>query len=219
MKKSLFRTIKQFTSKEGIEGYFAEKYDKFAKATLIEEYKEMAGLVIQRLKSGKILEVGPGPGYLSIEIAKMGNYQITGLDISETMIEIAKRNVQEAGVKVEFRLGNAASMPFQDNTFDFVISSGSLHHWKEPVKVFNEVYRVSKTDGKALIGDVRKNASKEEIDKIAKRIDSFIMRWGLRHSIKEAYTQDEIIKLLSKTEFKKGTVKENPLALEIWLRK
>jgi len=219
MKRNLFTTIKQFISKEGIEGYFAEKYDKFAKATLIKEYKEIAGLVVQRLKSGKILEIGPGPGYLSIEIAKIGHYQITGLDISETMIEIAKRNAQEAGVEVEFRLGNAGNMPFQDNTFDFVVSSGSLHHWKEPVNVFNEVHRVLKANGEALIGDVRKDASKEEIDKIAKKIDSFIMRWGLRHSVKEAYTKDEIIQLLRKTEFKKGEVKETPPAVEIWLNK
>ena len=171
------------------------------------------------MKSGKILEIGPGPGYLSIEIAKIGHYQITGLDISETMIEIAKRNAQEAGVEVEFRLGNAGNMPFQDNTFDFVVSSGSLHHWKEPVNVFNEVHRVLKANGEALIGDVRKDASKEEIDKIAKKIDSFIMRWGLRHSVKEAYTKDEIIQLLRKTEFKKGEVKETPPAVEIWLNK
>jgi len=45
------------------------------------------------------------------------------------------------------------------------------------------------------------------------------MRWGLRHSVKEAYTKDEIMELLSKTEFKKGKVKENPVALEIWLKK
>ena len=110
-------------------------------------------------------------------------------------------------------------MPFKNSTFDFIISSGSLHHWKEPVKVINEVYRVLKTDGEALIGDVRKNASKEELDKIAKKIDSFIMRSGLRHSIKEAYTKDEIIELLSETEFKKGEIKENPIGLEIWLKR
>ena len=219
MKRNLFKTIKQLTSKGGIEGYFAEKYDKFAKTILIDLYKEIAGLVIKHLKSGKILEIGPGPGYLSIEIAKLGDFQITGLDISETMVEIARRNAEEAGADVVFKLGDASNMPFKNSTFDFIISSGSLHHWKEPVKVFNEVYRVLKTDGEALIGDVRKNASKEELDKIARKIDSFIMRWGFRHSIKEAYTKDKIIELLSETKFKKGQVKENPIGLEIWLKK
>ena len=61
MKTSVLRTIKQFTSKEGIEGYFAEKYDKFAKAILTDIYKEIVGLVTQHLKSGKLLEIGPAP--------------------------------------------------------------------------------------------------------------------------------------------------------------
>jgi len=219
MKRSLFKTIKQLTSKGGIEGYFAEKYDKFAKAVLIDLYKEIAGLVIKHPKPGKILEIGPGPGYLSIEIAKLGDFQITGLDISETMIEIARRNAQEAGADVVFKLGDASNIPFKDNTFDFIVSSGSLHHWKEPVKVFNEVYRVLKSDREALIGDLRKNAAKEEMDKIARKIESFIMRWGFRHSIKEAYTKDKVVELLSETKFKKGQVKENPIGLEIWLKK
>ena len=74
MKKNLFKTIKQFTSKGGIEGYLAEKYDKFAKTVLIDLYKEIAGLVIKRPKSGEILEIGPGPGCLSIQIAKLGDF-------------------------------------------------------------------------------------------------------------------------------------------------
>ncbi len=219
MKITLFRKIKRLTSKEGIEGYFAKNYDKFAKTTLIDEYKEIAGSIAKHMESGKILEIGPGPGYLSIEIVKVGDFQITGLDVSETMIEIAKRNAKEADVDVEFKLGNADSMPFQNSTFDFVVSSGSLHHWKEPVKVFNEVYRVLKTKGRALIGDLRRDASKIEIAEIAKKTDSFIMRWGLRHSIKEAYTRDEIIELVGKTEFKKVEVKEDPVTFKIWLKK
>ena len=219
MKLNLFRMIKKLTSKEGIEGYFAEKYDKFAKSALMDEYKKIAISVAEHRKSGKILEIGPGPGYLSIEIAKIGDFQITGLDVSETMVEIAKRNAQVAEVKVEFRLGNAANMPFHDSTLDFVVSSGSLHHWKEPVKVLNEVHRVLKTNSKALIVDLRKDSSKEKIDEIARKIDSFVMRWGLKHSIREAYTKEEIIEMLSKTEFKRGEVKKNPVAFEIWLNK
>ncbi len=216
---NLIRTIKQFTSKGGIEGWFAEKYDKFAKEVLMDEYKRIANRVTEQLKNGKVLEIGPGPGYISIEISKLGDFQITGLDISETMIEIAKRNAKKAGAELKFELGDASNMPFEDNTFDFVVSSGSLHHWKESVKVFNETYRILKTDGKALICDLRKDTSKEEIGEIIKKIDSFIMRWGLKHSIKDSYTKDKIMELLGKTRFNKGEVKENPIGLEIWLKK
>lgn len=219
MMRNLIRTIKQFTSKGGIEGWFAEKYDKFAKEVLMDEYKRIASRTTEQLTKGKVLEIGPGPGYISIELSKLGDFQITGLDISETMIEIAKRNVKETGAEVEFKLGNASNMPFEDNTFDFVVSSGSLHHWKEPIEVFNETYRILKTNGKALIYDLRKNASREEISKITKKMESFIMRWGLKHSIKESYTKDKIMELLSKTRFKKSEIKENPIGLEIWLKK
>jgi ubiquinone/menaquinone biosynthesis C-methylase UbiE len=219
MAGNFIRTIKQFTSKGGIEGWFAEKYDQFGKEAVLDEYKSIANRVAGQLKNGKVLEIGPGPGYLSIELSKKGDFHIIGLDISETMIEIAERNVKEAGVEVEFKLGDASNMPFEDNTFDFAVSSGSLHHWKEPIKVFNEIYRVLKTNGKALICDARRDASKEEIIKITKKINSFMMRWGLKHSIKESYTKDKIMELLTKTIFIKGEIKENPIDLEIWLKK
>ncbi|MEW6619635.1 MAG: class I SAM-dependent methyltransferase [bacterium] len=219
MTRNLFRTIKQFTSKGGIEGWFAEKYDKFAKKVLMDEYKRIACSVTEQLKNGKVLEIGPGPGYISIELSKLGAFQIIGLDISETMIEIAKRNAKDAGAELKFELGDASNMPFEDNTFDFVVSSGSLHHWKKPIKVFNEACRILNSKGRALICDLRKDISREEISKLLEKIDSFIMRWGLKHSIKDSYNKEEIIELVSKTKFKTCQVKENPIDLEIWLKK
>ena len=216
---NVFRTIKQFTSKGGIEGWFATKYYEMAKH-ITEEYKRIAGKVAEKITKGVILEIGSGPAYLSIELSKLGRFKIVGLDISETMIDIAERNVKNAGINnVSFKLGDAADMPFEDEMFDFVVSNGSLHHWKEPVKVFNEIYRVLRRDRRALITDLRRDASKEEIEKRVRSIKSFIMRWGFKYSVKEAYTKEEIIKLIQETKFKKCEIKENPLGLEIWLKK
>ena len=140
----VFRTIKQFTSKGGIEGWFASKYDEMAKH-MTGEYRRIAEKVAERITEGRILEIGPGPAYLSIELSKIGRFQIIGLDISETMIDIAERNVKKAGIKnISFKLGDAADMPFGDEMFDFVVSNALLHHWREPVKVFNEIHRVLK---------------------------------------------------------------------------
>jgi methylase of polypeptide subunit release factors len=86
--------LKQFVS-QGIEGYFAIKYAEFAKNTekLQEEYRKLANKTASIIQEGKLLEIGPGPGYISIEIAKLlPKMEIIGLDISDTMIEIAKRN-------------------------------------------------------------------------------------------------------------------------------
>jgi ubiquinone/menaquinone biosynthesis C-methylase UbiE len=60
----------------------------------------------------KVLEVAPGPGYFAIELAKLGNYPITGLDISKTFVEIAQKNAAQAGVRAEFRHGSVSNMPY-----------------------------------------------------------------------------------------------------------
>jgi ubiquinone/menaquinone biosynthesis C-methylase UbiE len=161
---------------EGIEGLFAHKYDEFARSPVsMAHYRQVASGVARRVRSGKILEIGPGPGYIAIEIAKLlPKAEVVGLDVARTMVEIASHNAEEAEVadRVSFRLGNAAQMPFPAESFDFVVSSGSLHHWKEPVRIFNEVYRVLKDGGEALIGDLRRDAPRELKDELAAGIDS-----------------------------------------------
>ncbi len=69
----LFQTLKQLISSGGIEGYFATKYAEFAKNTkeAREEYKRLAHSTASMIKKGKLLEIGPGPGYISIEIARL----------------------------------------------------------------------------------------------------------------------------------------------------
>src|SRR6476660_5967679 len=69
---------------------------------------------------GRVLEVAPGPGFCAIEIARSGRYSVTGLDISESFVGIARENAARAGVAVDFRHGNASAMPFADASFDYV---------------------------------------------------------------------------------------------------
>src|SRR5215208_5415377 len=61
---------------------------------------------------GRVLEVAPGPGYLAIELARLGSYQVVGLDISASFVQIACAKAKQAGVAAEFYQGNAAQMPF-----------------------------------------------------------------------------------------------------------
>ena len=220
----IIQTLKQLRS-EGIEGYFAIRYAQFAKHTpaMRQAYADLAARVAAVISEGVFLEVGPGPTFISIEIAsRIPQAQIIGLDISETMIGIGRRNVAEAGLseRITFRQGNAAQMPFDDAEFDFVVSSGSLHHWSKPLQVFDEIYRVLKPEQPALISDVRRDASKEKADEFCQHIKSWIMRWGLRHSLREAYTQEGIKELLSRSLFKKAErVELDDLSMLIWLRR
>src|SRR5579871_6143263 len=88
----------------------------------IEEQRQLAYRIAERVPpGGSVLEVAPGPGYLSIELAKLGKCQVTGLDISETFVKIERQNAAASGVKVDFNHGDATSMPFDDNRFDFAV--------------------------------------------------------------------------------------------------
>lgn len=220
----IIKTIKQLRS-EGIEGYFAIKYAEFAKDTpaMREAYTVLAKRVVAVMSEGSFLEVGPGPAFVSIEISKrIPRAQIIGLDISETMIGIGRRNVAEAGLseRIIFRHGDAAKMPFDDAEFDFVVSSGSLHHWNKPVEVFDEIYRVLKLGQPALVYDVRKDTPKEKVDEFSRHIKSRFMRWGLRHSVGESYTRQGIEELLSRTRFNEAErIELDDLGMFIWLRR
>lgn len=223
----IIQTLKQLRS-EGIEGYFATKYAEFAKDTPAaqESYAHLADRVAAVISEGVFLEVGPGPAFISIEIARrIPQAHFVGLDISERMIEIGTRNVAGAGLleRIVLRRGDATEMPFDDAEFDFVVSSGSLHHWSKPTKVLDEIYRVLRPGKLALISDLRTDASKEKIDESSRHIRSRFMRWGLRHSVGESYTQQGIEEILSRTHFEKAERIDlnDPfgLAMFIWLRR
>src|SRR5438105_14813015 len=96
-----------------MEGPIARWYTKNAVQGRTAEFEQAAQAVTANLPAGgTILEVAPGPGYLSIILARGGRYQVSGLDISRTFVEIERRNAVEAGVAVDFHLGSASQMPF-----------------------------------------------------------------------------------------------------------
>jgi ubiquinone/menaquinone biosynthesis C-methylase UbiE len=221
---SLLQTLKQSVSPGGIEGYFAVKYAEWATnmEKMRNEYRKLAARVASAVQGERILEVGPGPGYVSIEIARLlPGIEIIGLDLSETMVEIATQNANEHGVseRVEFRQGNASQMPFEDSSFDFVVSGGSLHHWQEPRHVFKEIYRVLKPGCRALVSDLRRDAPQEAVKGWADAIDSWFMRWGLKHSFGESYTAQQIELVVQDTPFGSCEIKVREIDMDIWLRK
>jgi SAM-dependent methyltransferase len=107
----------------------------------------------------RVLEVGCGPGHLSIRLAESHALDVTGLDLDPAMVERAQKNAERATRDAQslptFIVGDAASLPFPDGSFDVVVSTMSMHHWTEPVAGLNEIARVLRPDGRALIWDLR----------------------------------------------------------------
>ena len=176
--------------------------------------------------NANILEVAPGPGFLSIEFAKVGTYKVTALEISKTFIEIAQANAKEASVHVDFRHGNASEMPFAENFFDFIICVAAFKNFTELVKAIREMHRVLKPGGKACIMDLRRDVPLDKIEKHIKDdlhmsgINAFITKVVFKTTLlKNAYTKSEIEKSVSQTSFTKLKIEEDALGMDIWLEK
>lgn len=139
-------------------------------------YETLAADICQDLKTGSLLDVGCGPGQLLFHIRKLRtDMKLTGIDIysdityqsnQQTRKEIKIPGYVEIGAKnsrVNIREGDASAIPFEDGNFDKVVSTSTLHHFPDNVLAFEEMYRVLKPGGNALVYDWRKEASYEEI--------------------------------------------------------
>ena len=108
-----------------------------------------------RRRKATIVDVGCGTGELVLAIsARVRDARIVGLDSSPSMLLWANRHATPDG-RLHFITGDAAVMPFADESVDMVVSTLSLHHWQEPAGVFAEIGRVLRPGGVALIYDPR----------------------------------------------------------------
>jgi SAM-dependent methyltransferase len=107
----------------------------------------------------RVLEVGCGPGHLSIRLARQHGLEMTGLDLDPAMIARARANTDRAGNRggrrPSFLVGDVAALAFPDRSFDLVVSTLSMHHWADPAAALAEIDRVLRPGGRALIWDFR----------------------------------------------------------------
>jgi ubiquinone/menaquinone biosynthesis C-methylase UbiE len=191
----------------------------------IEQFRKEAQGIAQRVPSGSdVLEVAPGPGFLAIELAKLGSYRIVGLDISQSFVRMATENATKAGVGVTFREGNASSMPFESNSFDFVCCRAAFKNFSEPVPALNEMYRVLTPGGEAVIHDLRRDASSGAIKAAVKEmglgwLNSLLTRGILHWLRKRAYSPDDFRQMAGETPFRTCEIKCDLIGLEVSLRK
>ena len=110
-----------------------------------------------------VLEVGCGSGPLSVRLATDHGLSVTAFDIDPDEIVRAKRRADRtpfAGVPVpSFLVADVAGMPFDDASFDLVVSTFSMHHWDDKVAGLGEIARVLRPGAPALIWDLRRGFS------------------------------------------------------------
>jgi ubiquinone/menaquinone biosynthesis C-methylase UbiE len=192
----------------------------------LKRHKGMAARLAGEIPAGgSVLEIAPGPGYFCVELAKLGAFRITGLDISKSFVAIATRNAARAGIAADFRQGNASAMPFADGTFDFVFCQAAFKNFAEPVAAIAEMHRVLKPGGLAVIVDMRSDASREAMDREVNgmglgRINAALTGWTFRQMlVKSAYGVAEMESMIAQTPFGEGGIEVDGIGFQVRLRK
>lgn len=138
-------------------GYDLAAFDYDKKEAYLNSFEKSQLLpLLGDIKNKTILDVGAGTGRLAINLSKMGA-EVTALDLSQKMLdELYKKNPN-----IKISLGDAESLPFLDNSFDFVIAVFLIVHLKNPSIFFKEAYRVLKDGGKLLVTNINQKEPPE----------------------------------------------------------
>ncbi len=176
------------------------------------------------LNEGLILDIGTGPGFLPLTIAKKANLRIIGIDISKKMVEIANRHKKSLS-NVEFRVMDANHLEFEEDVFDMILSTGSLHHWKTPLRVLNEIYRCLRSGGRAWIYDGYADITLEDLKRGVTKKWRIFPPYFLLHNILRIHGftaqeyQTKINDVIAESPFRKGRFVHQDIYMKIELEK
>ena len=166
-----------------------EMFDSFARTMRDRGWNGVDSMIASGLRGGDMLEIGPGPGYVGLEIAKkLTPDSLTGCEISPAMLQFARKNAKNYGIDARYVQGNCMEMPFEDESFDSVISN------------------VLRPGGRYCITDLRRN-----VNLLARYLGLATakpraIRPGFISSLNAAYTVGEITELLRNSDLKGAMV-------------
>jgi ubiquinone/menaquinone biosynthesis C-methylase UbiE len=209
-----------------MEGPVAHWYAKLrSSGDQIEEYRKQAAQLTEGLPAGaKVLEVAPGPGYLAIEMARLGKVHVSGLDISRTFVQIANNNARQAGVTVDFRQGDAAVLPFEAESFDLIVCQAAFKNFMHPASALDEMFRVLRRGGTAVIQDMSRDASHADIEQEVAKMrlgwwSSFTTKATLEMLRRRAWSPLRFERLVAASPFRTCEIATEGIVLDIRLHK
>jgi len=213
---------------ERIPAPFASIYEKACRLVVERYYRRVAEEIVSEFKEGRLLDLGTGPGYLPIEIAKKAPLvRVVGVDLSRPFIRMAREKARKAGLahRVCFEVGNAGKLGFDQGSFDRIISTGMLHMLKDPVKMLEECRRVLKPGGQVWIYDPARVSS--QIDKkrwkqsftFLERCTYPLLALYARLAPPRLYTKERIASMIQSASFMEYDIEEEAEELRIRIRK
>ena len=171
-----------------------------------------------------LLDAGCGIGVFTRFYARCG-FKVTALDLTDVAVQITKKSLELSHLKADVQQGSVEALPFDDNSFDYIVSNGVIHHTPKTEQAFNEFYRVLKSGGKASIAIYYKNwllrnpfwlivrlliplllkpmHGREKMFKV-KTLEQFVRTYdGNDTPIAKVYTRKEAFKLFIPVRFEK----------------
>jgi ubiquinone/menaquinone biosynthesis C-methylase UbiE len=151
---------------ERVRQEFSRQADAFAASAAITDEQLTARLVdaVGPAAEETILDVACGPGIVTAAMARHAR-QVVAFDLTPEMLAKAEQRCAKAGLtNVLFKEGTASELPFAENAFDGVVTRLAIHHFSEPSRVFNEMFRVLRPGGRLVVADV---VSSEDADESA----------------------------------------------------
>ena len=194
---------------EGIPWPGSVLYNAVSSSSIFQRHYELvADDILNYCRQGALLDIGTGPAWLLLKLHQHApDLKLVGIDSSHAMVIKAKQNIASEGLDkiIEIKEGNAQSIPYPDEHFDIVVSTGSMHHWKQPTIGLNEAYRVLKKDGFALMYDLVSDTPSLILDETRRQLGKWKTTLFWLHSFEEPfYSQVNFEELAKPTLFKEG---------------
>ena len=159
---------------------------------------------------------------MAIQLARRlqgADCQVIGLDLSRAMLTLAAENAARKGLNgiPTWRQGDAKAMPFGDGEIDLIVSNDSLHHWEDPLAVFDEIGRVLKEEGKCIVHDLKR----------PQQWTTRLATWGIRmmvpadfrahywNAIQSSYTAEELRAVLERSHLRGWHIVEDFMDLTV----
>jgi ubiquinone/menaquinone biosynthesis C-methylase UbiE len=223
-KLSLGRRMLKLVHPEGIPWPGSVIYNAISGTAIFQgHYELVAKDILSYCAQGSLLDIGTGPGWLLFKLHQRSPaMRLVGIDASPSMVAGARKNMAKAGLSdvIEIREGNVSQIPFADDSFDIVVSQWSIHHWKNPVAGLNEVYRVLKPGGYALMYDLVSDTPADVLTEMARQFGRLKMLLCRLHSFEEPfYSRQSYESLARPTLFKEGRTQFVGLSCRLILKK
>ncbi|MDK2890820.1 MAG: hypothetical protein PWR21_1452 [Methanoculleus sp.] len=132
----------------------AEGFTRIAREVFAPIYPVIAeqALAWSGIRDGVALDLGSGPGLLSIALAQKSKLSVIALDADPAMSRIAQKTAAGTPGRVVPVTGDVHCMPIRDNIVSLVVSRGSIYFWEDRPRAFSEIERILRPGGVAFVG-------------------------------------------------------------------